>query len=1552
MGLGLLRRGLSRIPNVPGGGLITESAGWAVRHGGGAVRQSTQLAWQSTQLAWQGAWLASTPVRQTASALATLPGELPGVLPDGLTECLADELAGPRRRVWTYPDRVHVRLRCSYGPAAQRRRATIERTLEAHPGVTWARVNHALGRVIIGLADPPAEIEEIVALLEALDAPGKQETEAGADGRAEAAAEAYADKVGRRPPLGLLLATDAGGLVATAAEWLFRRAPMPPEVAGAISFVDNIPRLRAMVERAVPGQWAATWFPMVSAVAQGLAPGGTGLVIDVAQRLSQLREAQATTAAWARAEHELTGTPDQAGAEPAAVERPCALPPGPVERYADQALAGGLAGGLVGGLVTGGIRRGVQAVMAASPKAAAAGREIYAAELGARLARRGVIVCDQRALRRLDRIDTALLDAAALRSGRFAIGDVIMIGDADHDEVATRLYALFDAADPGRVADHEGWRLGPVEELRVPGRAGKREANRLRGGTTAYVLALTFEQRPRAMVAAIRRQAPEVNALVTAVRRAGLRLAVAGDDLDLASTPDAVVPGGSQLVASVRQLQSDGAGVLLVSGHGAALAAADCGVGVTAPGGLPPWGAHLLVGGHDLAVAARVIDAARAARRVSERGVTLARSGSGVAGLFALTGPAGRSGSQVMSAVNVAAALSMGYAGWQARGAVRRPLAPPSATTPWHAMPVGAVLDELRTRRTGLTDEEARTRRPARAEPGGARWGLLKTTADELANPLTPVLAAGAVGSAAVGSMADAALVAGVMGLSALVGGVQRLATDKTIARLSPRSTTAARVSRAGEEREVDGDRLVPGDVVRLAAGDVVPADCRILDADGLEADESSLTGESLPVAKSNRAAFARQVAERSSMLYEGTVVAAGEARAVVVAVGDATETGRALAASADNGDAPLSGVEARLAKITDATLPLAVGSALGVAGSGFAYGNELRQALSEGVSLAVASVPEGLPLLVSAAQLAATRRLSTHGVYVRNPRTIEALGRVDVLCFDKTGTLTEGEIKLARVSDERHEADLDHLDDPLRGVIVTAVRATPHAENGNHAHVTDAAVDEGAAAAGVRRRADANGWEELAGLRFEPSRAYHATLGRAGKERLVSVKGAPEVVLPRCVRTRDGAELDEQSRRDIEARIERLAGSGHRVLAVAERTRRGSAGGNPGGANPGGGNPGGGNPGGAGDDAEGLTDDDVADLTFVGLLGLADVLRETAVPAIAGLRDAGIQIVMLTGDHPSTAGAIASNVSDTEHQHVITGDEIDSLDDDELAAALADVDVVARCTPTHKVRVVQAFQNLGRTVAMTGDGANDAAGIRLADVGIALGRRGTAAAKAAADMIVADDKLETIISALVEGRAMWASVRQALAILVGGNLGEIGFTLVGSLTGGSSPLSARQLLLVNMLTDLAPALAIAIREPRPEAVLSLLGEGPESSLGGALTRGIAHRAVVTALGAGTGWTIGRFTGPAIRARTIGLVALVGTQLAQTLAAGGRDRAVLLSAVGSALVLAAIVQTPVLSTFFGCVPLDPLGWAIALGAIAAAVSGGRLVPGASGRPAG
>ncbi len=360
------------------------------------------------------------------------------------------------------------------------------------------------------------------------------------------------------------------------------------------------------------------------------------------------------------------------------------------------------------------------------------------------------------------------------------------------------------------------------------------------------------------------------------------------------------------------------------------------------------------------------------------------------------------------------------------------------------------------------------------------------------------------------------------------------------------------------------------------------------------------------------------------------------------------------------------------------------------------------------------------------------------------------------------------------------------------------------------------------------------------------------------------------------------------------------------------------------------------------------VTDDDVADLHFVGFVGFTDPVRAGSQATVRDLRDAGVQVVMITGDHPSTAEAVATELDVLgDGGTVITGQEMDELDDDALDEVLPKVRVVARGTPAHKVRAVQAFQRLGRTVAMTGDGANDAPAIRLADVGIALGRRGTPAARAAADLVVTDDRLETILAALVEGRAMWASVREALGVLVGGNLGEIGFTVLGASTTGTSPLTARQLLLVNLLTDLAPSLALAVRAPAPSDARSLLAEGPEASLGDALNREIGLRAVATAGGATLAWAQAQATpyGSPARARTVALAALVGTQLGQTVVAGGhRSPLVIGASVVSAGALFAVVQTPGVSQFFGCTPLGPIAWGQAAGSAAAATAASVVGP--------
>jgi len=1134
-------------------------------------------------------------------------------------------------------------------------------------------------------------------------------------------------------------------------------------------------------------------------------------------------------------------------------------------------------------------------------------------------------------LRELDRLDTLVLDAATLRSERGVLADLVPMPGADAEEVAVQAFALFDPEAPAQVQDANGWTLGPLDALRLPGEAGKAggpEAERLRadGGT---VLGLIGDGALAAVVRVAAEPAPGVDALPAAADRAGLRLLVAGEDEQEYAFADAVVPGGPELAASIRSLQADGAMVALVSADQRALAAADCGLGVWRSGDLPPWGAHLLVG-TDLTVPALVVEAAGIARTVGRRSIELAGGGSGLGALVAFTADQSRLPRPTLAAVNAAAGLALGHGVWRASRTPDRRASTSVPPTPWHLMPVDTVLARLGTGPAGLPAEEAGRR--GRGTTGEQRTGidLSRAFVEELNNPLTPVLAAGAGLSAAVGSVVDAALVGGVVGLSALIGAGHRVNTERSLAALLSRSAVTARVRRDGTDRVVAAEELVPGDIVTVEPGDAIPADCRVIEAVGLETDESSVTGESLPVAKTSQPVVAAAVADRRSMLYEGTTVAAGRGLAVVVATGADTEVGRGMALAGEA--APTSGVEARLSRLTKMSIPLAASSAVAVAGAGLLRGIPLVQTAATAANLAVASVPEGLPFLVNAAQLAAARRLAERGALVRNPRTIEALGRVDVLCFDKTGTLTEGQLLLAGVGDGDRYAPVDQLDRPLRPILAAALRATPRAEQPEQLNQqTDRAVLAGAQRAGVDTGTGSHAWSQAAALPFEPSRGYHATVGRYRGTFLLSVKGAPETILPRCARRRtpDGDRtLDDAGHRSLRDVLDRHAGAGQRVLAVAERELPAGA----------------------------VTEADVEDLTFVGFVALADGVRESAAPAVRRIRQAGVHTIMITGDHPATAEAIAAVIStgDTA-QRVVTAAELERLDDKALAERLARTDVVARCTPTHKVRLIQALQKCGRTVAMTGDGANDAPAIRLADVGIALGQRGTPAARAAADLVVTDDRLETIIATLVEGRAMWSSVRHALSILVGGNLGEIAFSVLTAAVTGRSALTGRQLLLVNLLTDLAPAMAIAVRAPRQDATDALLTEGPETSLGGTLTREIALRAGTTTLGATAGWTLARYTGRRQRAGTVALAALVGTQLGQTLLDGGGSPTVLVSTAASVAVLAAVIQTPGVSQFFGCTPLGPVGWGIAagsaVGATLANTTLGRLVTSATDNPA-
>ncbi|GAA2481682.1 HAD-IC family P-type ATPase [Streptomyces gobitricini] len=1435
----------------------------------------------------------------------------------GAADVAAHLMGLPPRGVWRRPGRCYIEVHGVHGAGGARVARRVERAVEEHPGVLWARVNAPSERVVVAVSEPSPSDRELVALVARAEGELAAHADEGDDWCPEPHHPCEGPKTRQSVPV---LAADAVGLAIASARQLAPWFRLPPEVAALAGAVQHHPRLRHLVAELSSTERAESVLPVVSALAQGVATRGGGLVLDVLERVAQWREATAERAAWDEAEPRLVTGPDDASAEPIVVDRAGSPPKDSTDRYAERAAAAGLAAGALT-VPFAGPRKGLAVALSAVPKAPDAGREGFATRLGRALALRGVVTMDRGALRRLGQVDTVVLEEDALRGDRYEPVDLELLGGADPERTADRLFALFDSDAPLRTArDDDGWVLGPLDELELTGRTGRQAEGRLRRRGSERTLGLARGHRLQAVAGLATQTAPGADAVAAAARRAGARVVLATDREAPAFTfADAVVPAGGRLVASVRGLQADGAVVLLVSGNRRALGAADCGVGVHREGEPPAWGAHLIVGA-DLESAGIIVDAVGMAARVDRDSAVLAGGGSAIGAVAALQAPPAQATAHGMAATTTAAGVAFCMGAWRARQLLARPLAPPVTTVPWHLMPPDRVLERLRATPDGLSADEAAARAGGRGggnEP--ARLTLPSAFAEELANPLTPILAGGAALATAVGSRTDAGLVAAITGTSALIGGFQRVRTERALEELFRRSAIGARVRRGGRERLVTAGDLVEGDIVLLRPEDVVPADCRLLEAEGLEVDESSLTGESLAVHKDPAPVVATDLTGRRSMVYEGTTVSSGRGVAVVVATGSSTEVGRSLATARQA--APETGVEARLASLTRSSLPVALGSAGAVAAAGLLHGRPLTENLASAVNLAVASVPEGLPFLVNAAQLAAARRLADVGALVRNPRTIEALGRADVLCFDKTGTLTEGKLRLAAVSDGEGAVPLDRLDGPRKDVLAAALRATPPARQSEPmAHQTDRAVTDGAAGAKVSVRQGAARWRRLDTLPFEPSRAYHATSGQTAHGLLLSVKGAPENVLGRCARRRttDGrAEaLDDGGIARLNAGAEELAGAGRRVLAVAERRMA---------------------------PEEELTDDSVRDLTFLGFVTLADPVRAGAAPATARLREAGVHTVMLTGDHPATADAIASTISDVTDPKVCTGAELDELGDEELDELLPGVDVIARCSPHHKVRIVQAYQRVGRVVAMTGDGANDAPAIRLADIGIALGRRGTPSATAAADLVVGDDRLETIVSALMEGRSMWTSVRAALGILIGGNLGEVTFSVLVSTLTGTTPLNARQIMLVNLLTDLAPSLAIAVREPAGQAAERLLEEGPSRSLGSALTNEMLLRGAITATGAGLAWTGARLTGRSRRAGTVALAAVVGTQLAQTLATGGLDRNVLAASLGSAAVLAAVIQTPGVSQFFGCTPLGPVGWGIALSSIVTATLLGTVL---------
>ncbi|MET9776912.1 cation-translocating P-type ATPase [Streptomyces sp. NPDC006367] len=1367
-------------------------------------------------------------------------------------------------RQWRAGPRAHLALRPAASEKVRRAGGTarvarrVAAALAEHPDVALAYWDDGLARLVV----TATEEEFTDRVVDHATALAGQHGLVRADDRVEE--PAHPGDPGSVRVAAAALGADALGIAAALTASSLRLPPTPRLVTAVATLLRENPAFRARLRERLGDQRMDVALAAANAAVHGAGQSPTSLVLDGALRACQLGEALARGAAF-EAVHDRLCDPGR-GSLPADPSRRPPLRTSPAQEYAAHASTGSVAGAAATLLVKHDLAEAAEAVLAGSPKAARYGPAAFHAVLSTALSRTGVLVRDPERLRQLEMAGTVVLHPSALRT-------------------------------PHAGAD------------------------------------------------------PWTEDVLDAARRARLRVVMVEDPAlaDFTGLADQVVSARRPLGEVVDELRAEGGGVLTVVRPGpdddgtvtAGLLAGDVAVAL-ADGDCPvAWGADVLAP-RGLADVWRLLRAVPAARAVGNRSQTLARAGAALSGLLVAVGEAhGRGTASPLPGLRhapvdagAAAALLSGARAALGVAAARAPH--PRPRVAWHALDVADVRDRLEResepeptlveQATGRVREAAeRAGRVRVLAPARWSWQLARAVRGELDDPLTPVLAVGSAASAILGSVVDAALVVGALDLNALVGGFQRLRAERALSGLLAEQKQKARVteerpaestgerpaesaeapSAEGEPRIVDAAKLHPGHVIELKADDVVPADARLLWEDGLEVDESALTGESLPVDKCVDPAPKAPVAERHCMVFEGTTVVAGRARAVVVDTGEHTEAARAVALAARTPSA--AGVQARLQELTRKALPLTLAGGAAVTALSLLRGAPIRQAVSGGVSVAVAAVPEGLPLVATVAQLAAARRLSRRGVLVRTPRTLEALGRMDTVCFDKTGTLTENRLRLTRVAGA--DGAVRKVGDPDADATVrVAARACPRldGEGTRPTHATDEAVLD---AAGPDP-----GWTQDEGLPFETSRGYAAAVGRdADGAPVLVVKGAPETVLPAC------AGLPPHA---FDAAHD-LAGAGLRIIAVARR------------------------PLGEGEKAADVLEQPLSGLEFTGLLALADVARETSPALVRGLREAGVRPVVLTGDHPQTARAIAVDLGWPEDAAVVTGDELAAADRRARSRMLRDADVVARVAPEQKLQVVESLRDAGRVVGMVGDGANDAAAIRAADIGVGISARGSAAARNAADLVVTGDDLLVLVEAVREGRALWHSVADAIAILIGGNAGEVGFGILGTVLGGAAPLSTRQMLLVNLFTDLFPAMAVAVTETGDAEQEEADAGAPLGTavLGAPLIRQIRHRAMTTALGATAAWLLGRFTpGTGRRSTTMALCAVVGTQLAQTLADRRGSRLVQVTSLGSAAALVALVQTPGVSRLFGCTPLGPLAWTGVAAAIALALAGQRALP--------
>jgi len=747
-----------------------------------------------------------------------------------------------------------------------------------------------------------------------------------------------------------------------------------------------------------------------------------------------------------------------------------------------------------------------------------------------------------------------------------------------------------------------------------------------------------------------------------------------------------------------------------------------------------------------------------------------------------------------------------------------------SGTSQWHALEPDRALAGQEADRNGLSSEAARERLrrfgPNTLRPP-ERAGVLRRFLRHFHNILIYILIAAAAGTAVLGHWVDTGVILAVVLINTLIGFVQEGRAERALDAIRQMLSPRAQALRDGQRREVPAEELVPGDIVCLQAGDRVPADLRLIETKNLRIEEAVLTGESVAVEKDTAAVAAdAALGDRRSMAFSGTLVTFGRATGLVVGTGEQTEIGR---------------ISTMLGEVESLRTPLvrqveefgrwlaAVIVVISAATFAFGYwvrGYPLDEMFLAAASLAVSTIPEGLPAIMTIALAIGVQKMARRNAIIRRLPAVETLGSVSTICSDKTGTLTRNEMTVQTVRtglaeyrvtgvgyaphgafcQDEQEVDPDArplLKEALRaGLLCNDARVDEHSgEWVMHGDPTEGALVTAARKAGFEPQLEGERLPRTDVIPFESDHRYMATLHHDHEGRaVIYLKGAPERVLELCTReqvdaTGDERELDSAA---WHSAMEQIAARGQRLLALARRE-----------ANP---------------EKRDLLYDDVetGGFTLLALVGLIDPPREEAITAVAECQEAGIRVKMITGDHLVTARAIGRELGLGREVEAHSGHELDALDDARLAELVEHTDVFARTTPEHKLRLVEALQGRGGIVAMTGDGVNDAPALKRADVGVAMGGKGTEAAKEASEMVLADDNFASIAHAVEEGRAVYDNIRKAILHMLPTNAGQSLTIMMAILMGLALPLTPVQVLWVNMVTSVTLAMALAFERPEP----------------------------------------------------------------------------------------------------------------------------------------